>query len=282
VYESYYGLRTRPFLILPDPAFLYPSHRHKVALGLLEYGMTQSGGITVISGGIGTGKTTLIRWLVEHKCTGYTVGIVSHTKMTGGGGLLPRLLLAFKLEVKEQSETDLLAIFATFLSDLAEEGRRAVLIIDEAQNLSIEALEELRLLSNFNSDEALLQVVLAGQPGLRDLLRDPRLEQFAQRVAIDYHLEPLDRAEVRDYVRHRLRAAGARDPDLFDDSAYDVLYKYSSGVPRILNVLGETSLVYGYAEQKPRIAAATVQQVVDDRLRGGIFPLASREAAPTS
>jgi general secretion pathway protein A len=272
MYEKYYGLRLRPFSILPDPGFLYLSRRHKVALGLLEYGLGQAAGFSVVTGPIGTGKTTLIRHLLGRTGADLAVGLIANMHVAAGG-LLPRILLAFKLDTGVQTEIERLRIFSQFLENLAAERRRAVLIIDEAQNLPVEALEELRMLSNLNADIPVLQVILAGQPGLKAILRRPELEQFAQRVVVDYALEPLDRPETRRYILHRILVAGGKGEDLFAEDACDAVYYFSNGVPRVINVLCETALVYGFAEQTPSIGAQLIHDVADDRRRGGIFPL---------
>lgn len=272
MYEKYYGLRMRPFSILPDPGFLYLSRRHKTALGLLEYGLGQAAGFCVVTGPIGTGKTTLIRHVLGRTGADMTVGLIANMHITAGG-LLPRILLAFKLDTGVQIEIERLRIFSQFLENLAAEKRRAVLIIDEAQNLPFESLEELRMLSNLNMDSPVLQVILAGQPGLKTMLCRPELEQFAQRVVVDYALEPLDRPDTRRYIRHRILVAGAKGEDLFAEDACDAVHQYSNGVPRLINVLCETALVYGFAEQTPGISAQLVHDVADDRRRGGIFPL---------
>jgi type II secretory pathway predicted ATPase ExeA len=272
MYEKYYGLRVRPFSILPDPGFLYLSRRHKVALSLLEYGLGQAAGFCVVTGPIGTGKTTLIRHLLGRTGADMAVGLIANMHVSDGG-LLSRILFAFNLDTGMQTGIERLRLFSQFLEGLAADGRRAVLIIDEAQNLSLESLEELRMLSNLNADMPVFQVILAGQPGLKEKLCRPELEQFAQRVVVDYALEPLDRPDTRRYILHRLFVAGGRGEDLFGEDACDVVHHYSNGVPRVINVLCETALVYGFAEQLPSIGAQLIHDVADDRLRGGIYPL---------
>jgi general secretion pathway protein A len=272
MYEKYYGLRVRPFSILPDPGFLYLSRKHKVALSLLEYGLGQAAGFCVVTGPIGTGKTTLIRHFLGRTGTDMDVGLIANMHVTADG-LLPRILLAFKLDTDAQGGIGQLRQFSEYLEGLAAEGRRAVLIIDEAQNLSVGALEELRMLSNLNAELPVFQVVLAGQPGLKEKLCRPELEQFAQRVVVDYALEPLDRPDTRRYVQHRILVAGGNGEKLFGEDACDVVHHYSNGVPRLINVLCETALVYGFAEQVPGIGAQLIHDVADDRRRGGIFPL---------
>lgn len=274
MYESFYGLRARPFSILPDPHFLYFSRRHKVALGLLEYGLQQSVGFSVVTGPIGTGKTTLIRYLLGRTGKQLSIGLVADMH-AGVTDVLPRVLLAFGLEGATGADVTQSQEFSRFLEEQAAQGRRTVLIIDEAQNLSIEALEKLRLLSNVNADVPVLQIILTGQPGLKDKLRRAELEQLAQRVIVDYQLEPLDRDDTRRYIAHRIRVAGGDAEVIFGEKSCDAVHHFAHGVPRLINVLCETALVYGFADQKPNIDAQIVHDVADDRRRGGIFPLQS-------
>jgi general secretion pathway protein A len=275
MYERFYGLRENPFSILPDPAFLYLGRRHRLALNLLEYGLMNQAGFNVITGQVGTGKTTLIRHLLTQLGPETNVGLISNTHQSLGE-LLQWVLFAFELESREDGRAgDKVEMFRRFLDFLIHEharNKRTVLIVDEAQNMSADSLEELRMLSNVNADKhLLLQIVLAGQAGLRDTLRRPDMEQFAQRVAVDYHLEPLSLEETHCYIRHRLAVGGVSDPDLFDVPARDAVHCHSGGVPRIINLLCDTALVYGYAEQKPRIDEGLVNDVAEDKRRGGIF-----------
>lgn len=271
MYEQFYRLREKPFSLLPDPAFLYPSDKHSMALVLLDYGLNSQASFSVITGGIGTGKTTLIRRLLSQLGREVTVGLISNTHRSFGE-LLQWVLLAFNLEHTGTDKVGLYKILVDFLIDEYAKHRRAVLIIDEAQNMSPETLEELRMLSNINSEkDQVLQIILVGQAGLRDTLRRPDLEQFAQRIAVDYHLESLNPDETREYIRHRLQVAGG-DPDLFSDAACEAIYRFSGGTPRLINLLCDTALVYGYAEQAPQIGEALVEDVAREKLAGGIFP----------
>lgn len=275
MYKRFYGLHENPFSILPDPAFLYLGRRHRLALNLLEYGLMNQAGFNVITGEIGTGKTTLIRYLLTQLGPETNVGLISNTHQSFGE-LLQWILFAFKLEPRADGraggKVEMFQIFVDFLIHEYAQNRRTVLIVDEAQNMSADALEELRMLSNINVDKhLLLQMILAGQAGLRDTLRRSDMEQFAQRVAVDYHLEALDLEETHCYIRHRLGVAGASDPDLFDAPAREAVYRHSGGVPRLINLLCDTALVYGYAEQKLRIDEGLVNEVADDKRRGGIF-----------
>lgn len=273
MYEKFYGLREKPFSLLPDPTFLYPSEKHSMALVLLEYGLSNQTSFSVITGGIGTGKTTLIRQLLSQLDRDVTVGLISNTHRSFGE-LLQWVLLAFNLEYAGKDKVEMYQRLVDFLIGEYAKNRRTVLIIDEAQNMAPETLEELRMLSNINADkDQVLQIILVGQAGLRDTLRRPDLEQFAQRIAVDYSLEPLNLDETRGYIRHRLQVAGG-DPDLFDAAASEAVYRHSGGTPRLINQICDTALVFGYAEQVAQIHAPLVNDVVQEKLKGGIFPKA--------
>lgn len=272
MYEQFYGFREKPFSLLPDPAFLYLSEKHRMALTMLQYGIMNQAGFTVVTGEIGSGKTTLIRQVLDEAGEDISIGLVSNTHRHFGE-LLQWVLLAFGLEYREKRKVELYHTLADFIVREYNQDRRTVLIIDEAQNLSAEALEELRMLSNINSDkDQVLQLILVGQPGLRQTLRRPELHQFAQRIAVDYNLRPLNLEETWNYIRHRLKVAGS-NPNLFDTKACAAAYYYTGGTPRLINVLCDTSLVYGFAEQKRTIDAETVCEVVREKTKGGIFPI---------
>ena len=271
MYESFYKLTEKPFTLLPDPGFLFLSNKHRMALTLLEYGLMNQAGFTVISGDIGTGKTTLIRHLLDNMDREHTVGLISNTHRTFGE-LLQWILLSFNLEYANLGKVDMYRRFFDFIIDEYAHNRRVVLIVDEAQNMAAETLEELRMLSNVNADkDQALQVILVGQRELRDTLRRPDLVQFAQRISVDYHLEPLSEEETAGYIRHRLEVAGG-NPQLFDAEACRAVYRYSNGVPRLINLLCDTALVYGYAEQRELIDTALVTDVAREKQQGGIFP----------
>jgi type II secretory pathway predicted ATPase ExeA len=270
MYEAFYGLRERPFSILPDPAFLYPSRCHRTAIAMMEYGLTQGAGFVVVTGGVGTGKTTLIRHLVGQLDDRCTVGLIANPH-PAWGGMLGRVLAAFEIPCDSRDPLDLMAELERFLGRQRLGGRSCLLLLDEAQILDGGALEELRLISNVNADTGFLQVMLVGQPALRETLAAPALEQFAQRIVVDYHLDPLDREETHTYVAHRVAVAGGNG--LFDPAACDRLFEHSGGVPRIINVLCENALVYGFAAGRGSIDAETVAEVVKDRRRGAMFPL---------
>ncbi len=273
MYESFYGFDEKPFSLLPDPGFLFMSKKHRQALAMLEYGLMNQAGFTVITGEIGAGKTTLVRQILGQiaKNMEVTVGLVSNTHRSFGE-LMQWVLYAFQLEYRGKEKVELYQTFAEFLTREYEGGKRTVLIIDEAQNLSIEALEELRMLANINADkDQVLQLVLVGQPGLRNMLRTPELEQFSQRIAIDFHLKTLDLQETCEYIRHRISVVGG-DHDLFETAACVAVHYYTKGTPRLINVLCDTALVCGFAEQRKTIDADLIHDVVRDKTVGGIVP----------
>jgi type II secretory pathway predicted ATPase ExeA len=272
MYESFYNLKEKPFTLLPDPGFLYPSKQHRMGLTLLEYSLMNQAGFTVISGEIGAGKTTLIRQLLNSMGQEYTIGLITNTHRSFGE-LLQWILLAFGLDHRDMGKVEMYQRFVDFIIEEYAQNRRVVLIVDEAQNMDAETLEELRMLSNINADKDLsLQVVLCGQRELRETLRRPELVQFAQRIAVDYHLEPLSAEDTAGYIRHRMQVAGG-DPDTFTPRACAAIHRYSGGVPRLINLLCDTALVYGYADQKLRIDAKLVTEVAREKQQGGIFPV---------
>jgi type II secretory pathway predicted ATPase ExeA len=283
MYKSFYGLKEKPFSLLPDPAFLFYSVKHRRALAMLRYGLMNQAGFTVITGEIGSGKTTLIRQLLNEieVDQSATVGIVSNTHRTFGE-LLEWVLLAFKLEYRGKKKVELYQTLAEFIAKEYSQDRRTVLIIDEAQNLDAEALEELRMLSNINANkDQLLQLILVGQPSLREILRLPELHQFAQRIAVAFNLKTLSLEETWQYIRHRLEVAGG-DPNLFDTKASAAVYYYTQGTPRLINVLCDTALVYGYGEQKQRIDVDIICEVVQEKVKEGILPVIdSRDISET-
>ena len=234
-----------------------------MALALLEYGLMNQAGFNVITGEIGTGKTTLIRYLLGQIATSdVTVGLISNTHHSFGE-LLQWILFAFNLEHRGNGKVEMFQEFVEFLVKQYSENRRTVLIIDEAQNMAPETLEELRMLSNVNADkDQILQMILVGQAGLRDVLRRPDMEQFAQRIAVDYHLEPLTAEETGRTFVIGSRSRAATDPLLFDDAACDCgLPSIAEGVPRLINLLCDTALVYGFADAAtPRRRAARARR----------------------
>lgn len=269
MYEPLFGFHEKPFSLIPDPEFLYLSEGHKIALSLLEYGVAEQTGFVVISGEVGSGKTTLIRHLLRSVSDDVVVGLITNTHPTFGE-LLQWIGLAFDLDYKGSDKVGLYQRFLDFLIEQYASGRRVVLIIDEGQNLSLEALEELRMLSNINADkDYLLQIILLGQPELLHKLKRPELRQFVQRIGVDYHLGPLDLKDATKYIKHRLTVAGGT-PELFDDHACAAVYYYTEGIPRLINVLCDLALVYAYAEDRRRVDIDTVIEVAAARRKSGL------------
>jgi len=267
MYETFYGLKERPFSLLPDPSFLYLGRRHSLAYSVLEYGVRSQAGFTVITGEVGCGKTTLVRHLLNHLSREVTVGLITNTA-GASAELLKWVLFAFRQDYKNKETVQLYEIFEDFLIREYAAGRRTVLIVDEAQNLGLDTLEELRMLSNINADKDLvLQLILVGQPQLKHKLELPQLSQFAQRIAVSYHLAPLTEPETTEYIRHRLTHVGG-DPALFSPEASAAIHRESGGVPRLINVLCDTALVYGYAGSAPAIGLELLEEVIRDRSAG--------------
>ncbi len=243
---------------------------------MLEYGLMNQATISVITGEIGSGKTTLIRKLLADLEDGVTVGLISNTHRSFGE-LLQWVLLAFGLETAGKDKAGLYRTFVDFVIAEYARGQRTILIVDEAQNLDADTLEELRMLSNINADkDQVLQLILVGQPELRATLQQPGLVQFAQRIAVDYHLEPLEHGDTRAYIEHRLRIAGGRD-GIFTSDACDRVHRFSQGVPRLINLLCDTALVYAFADGLDLVDAGLVDQVAADKQQGGFFPGTTEE-----
>lgn len=270
VYESFYGLKEKPFSIQPDPDFLYMGKRHALAYTMLEYAIHNRAGFTVICGDIGCGKTTLIRRLLNELGSGVSVGLVTNTH-PDLADLTEWIMLAFGQPYDGLSPVARYDAFQRFLISEYGKGRRVVLIVDEAQNLSAPAMESLRMLSNINADkDQLLQVILVGQPQLRDLLKRPELQQFAQRVAADFFIPPLNTVEVGDYIDHRLKVAG-RERQLFTPLATSKIARAARGIPRSINILCDMALVYGYAAEARLIDVHIIDDVIRDRSQYGVL-----------
>jgi len=278
MYEAFYGFKEKPFSMLPDPGFLYLSKKHQAALTLLEYGLLNHVGFCVISGEAGAGKTTILRALLERVADNVTVGLITNTHQSFGG-LLDWVLSAFDLHKPNLTHVEMHQIFMEYLIEEYANGHTVLLIVDEAQNMKTDALEELRMLSNVNSEkDQLMQVVLAGQPALKETLRKPDLMQFAQRIAVDYHLEALNVVETCGYIQHRLKKGGALR-DVFTPAACERIHCYSGGTPRLINLLCETVLVYGFADQLEMIDVDLVDEMVQERMKDSVVPIVNRDAA---
>jgi general secretion pathway protein A len=271
MYLEFYGLKEAPFSITPDPRYVFLSERHRDALAHLLYGVGKggSGGFVQLTGEVGTGKTTLCRLLLEQLPENTRVALVLNPRVSPIE-LLETICDELHLDTtgKKGSLKQLVDTLNAFLLDAYAQGLRVVLIIDEAQNLSTESLEQVRLLTNLETPtQKLLQIILLGQPELRDKLDDPELRQLAQRITARYHLTPLDRGETEAYVRHRLAVAGAvRMP--FSRLGLRALYARSGGIPRLVNVIGDRALMAGYAREQNAIGERLVDRAADETLPG--------------
>jgi len=269
LYEAHFGLHEKPFSLLPDPRFLYAGRTHAMAMHMLEYGLAEQTGYVVLTGEVGTGKTTLLRHLLRSVDSHVLIGLVSNTHASFGE-LMKWIMLAFDLDYSEKDAVAQHQLFTDFLIERYAHGQRVVLIVDEAQNLGRDALEQLRMLSNINAEaDHLLQLILVGQPELRHLLNDPSLRQFVQRISIDYHLKPLDRDDTAAYVCHRLATAGG-DPATFEPAALAAVHYFSRGLPRLINSLCDLSLVYAFAEDRTDVDFDTIVGVIETRVQDGL------------
>ena len=276
IYTQHFGLRERPFSLLPDPDFLFWSPMHMRAFSMLEYGILTRAPITLITGEVGAGKTTLVHKLLQSVDDDVRIGLIANAH--GDRGELLRWVLMALDQPADPASTyvDLFAQFQRFLIEEYAAGRRVILIFDEAQNLSRESLEELRMFTNINANkDELLQLVLVGQPELRDMIHRPDLTQFAQRVSSAFHLPGMDAATVHAYIQHRMKVAGATT-EVFQSRACALIYRATRGVPRLVNQLCDLSLVYTFTNEMTAVTEATVRQVLDD----GVFFAARQDQAP--
>ena len=277
MYESFYNLRTMPFSLLPDSDFLYPGSTHRGAYSILEYGLVHEAPFMVLTGDPGMGKTSLLQKLVSEHGEKHSIGLVTNARYNIEH-LLPWILLSLGLSQKQLDPVEAYHLFSGFLTQESKQHRRVILIIDEAQSLGSELLEELRLLSNLNDGKTLkLQFILSGQPDLHTLLQRADMTQFAQRIVVDYHLEPLLEVETGHCIRHRLKIAGG-DPSLFTNKACVLVHRLTRGIPRLINQVCDSALTYGFAEQARVISSKLVAQAAFERSKGKILPLAARES----
>jgi type II secretory pathway predicted ATPase ExeA len=278
MYRSFYKLHEKPFSLLPDPAFFYVSGKHRKALAKLRSGILNRAGTTLITGEIGSGKTTLIQHLIRELEGEVRIGLINniHSRFDD---LLEWVLQAFDIEVADSSDVKLHRAFVSFVKEQTAQGRSALLFVDDAQNMSARVLEELRMLMNINVDHPAFQVVLVGQPELRRILERRDMRQFAQRVVVEHHLQALDEAETINYIHHRLKVAGG-DPALFTAEAGELIYWRSQGVPRLINSLCDTVLEYGYEEKRECIDGALVRDILNDSVNGKLLALMEHHPAP--
>jgi general secretion pathway protein A len=284
MYDSHYGFSDRPFQLTPDPRFWYESKTHRTAMAYLGYGLAQGEGFIVITGDVGAGKTTLVGHLLDHVDRQRLNAIRLVSTQVEGEDMLRLTAQAFGLGTEGLEKAQLLDRIERTLRLHANEGRRTLLIVDEAQNLSFAALEELRMLSNFQSGgQALLQIFLLGQPEFRERFQtSDKLEQLRQRVIATHHLTPMEEEEVKPYVLHRLDLVGWQGRPAFVEDAWEALYRNSGGLPRRLNILAGRVLLHGSIEGLERIDAATIDLVAGDMAAERELPEASEAPAPTT
>jgi general secretion pathway protein A len=283
MYESFYRLSGKPFQLNPDPAFFFGSRGHRRAMAYLEYGLHQSEGFIVITGEIGAGKTTLVRNLLEGLDSRKVVAAQLVSTQIDAEDVLRLVAAAFGVPSRNLDKAGLLLALETFLVSITAAGKRALLVVDEAQNLSPRAVEELRMLSNFQLEEhALLQSFLIGQPEFRGIMQSSEMQQLRQRVIASYHLGPLDSEETRAYILHRLVHVGWKDDPIFDQDAFNAIYGHSGGIPRRINTLCDRVMLAAFLGEQHCIGSADVSAVIaelrDEHLQAvGGQPVSSTE-----
>ncbi|MCC6198217.1 MAG: AAA family ATPase [Burkholderiales bacterium] len=282
MYETFFGLTGKPFQLNPDPSFFYASRGHKRAYAYLEYGLYQSEGFIVITGEVGAGKTTIVRGLLEQLDPAKVAAAHLVSTQLDADDLLRSIAVAFGLPAKAMDKALLLASLEAFFCKCATEGKRALLVVDEAQNLTERAVEELRMLSNFQlGDRALVQSFLVGQPQLRDMMRSPQMQQLRQRVIASYHLGPIDKTETGAYVEHRLTRVGWKDDPHIDPECYDAIHALTGGIPRRMNTLCNRLLLAAFLSEQHAIGEKDVRAIARE-LSDEIDPDSAIAPLPTS
>lgn len=276
MYEKFYGFKDRPFSLTPDPDLFFASSKHEETLNRLLFAISERNGFTVITGEVGSGKTTVCRALLRQLDVTTKVALVFNTYLSRKE-LLTTILTDLGIEYKSTSKTHLLSALNQFLLEQLSRDVNVVLIIDEAQNLAPAVLEEVRMLSNLETEkEKLIQIVLIGQPQLREKLAHPKLEQFSQRIAMYYHLEALDHSETRDYIKHRLSKSGCKNEDMFSEEAIDRVYEYSNGIPRLINQACHSILIGGFLNETKEITEALVDEALEELMYSKRFSSAQK------
>jgi general secretion pathway protein A len=280
MYESFFGLTGKPFQLNPDPSFFFGSRGHKRAFAYLEYGLYQSEGFIIITGDIGAGKTTIVRSLLEQLDGAKVVAAQLVSTQLEADEMLRAVGVAFGLPVKSVDKAILLASLEAFLCQLAVDNKRALLVVDEAQNLAPRAVEELRMLSNFQiGDKALLQSFLIGQPELRAMMQSKEMQQLRQRVIASYHLGPLDRSETRGYIEHRLNHVGWKNEPQFEPACFDLIHDLTGGIPRRINTLCNRLLLAAFLAERRALDPADVQAIARE-IRDELGPESPLSAVP--
>jgi len=271
MYEAFYGLKEKAFNLNPDPEYFYMSREHENAYVHLEYAIRESKGFAVITGEVGSGKTTLINYLLYKLELDINIGLITNTNIPASQ-FLKAICREFEIDVDVREKVDIMEIFQDFLLERYAQNERVLLIIDEAQNISPEAMEEIRMLSNLEAEKShLIQIVLIGQPELKYKLQRNDLKQFAQRVSSHYHINGLNQVEVNNYIRYRLKVGEAKNLDIFKKDAIELIFQHSLGIPRVINVICDTALVYGYADGQKTIDKNIIENVIKERDESGIF-----------
>jgi general secretion pathway protein A len=261
MYETFFDLGESPFDLSPDPRFLWPSETHQEGFATLYYGITRRKGFLLLTGAVGAGKTTLLRAVLDQIPSEVDTALLMNTADLSGVDLFKLIAAEFRLEGPFESKADYLIALNRFLLERLERGLNTVLIIDEAQNLEAPMLEQIRLLSNLETNtQKLLQIVLTGQPELRDLLSRAELVPLRQRIALEYHVEPLREEEVSDYLHHRIEVAGGRYSEVFAPGCDAIFYAFSAGCPRMINLLADRALLSAFARQERPVLPATLEQ----------------------
>jgi putative secretion ATPase (PEP-CTERM system associated) len=264
MYEKHFSFKCKPFDLTPNPDFLFMSAAHKKALTYLDYGIKEKVGFILLTGEIGSGKTTIVRNIIKNLNSNIKLSRINNTKVSSEQ-LISMINEDFGLDVKGKDKTALLSDLNRFLIEQYSKGFQPMLLIDEAQNLTPDLLEEMRLLSNLETDRAkLLQIILVGQPELKKTLMLPKLTQLRQRITINYHITPLTMDETRGYIKHRLSIAGNPDAIDLDQEVLEITYKFSRGIPRLINILCDFALLSTYVEGKKKVDAEIVREVARD------------------
>ena len=263
-YLEHFNLSEQPFRLTPDPEFLYWSKQHARAKAYMESTIWLADGFVVITGDIGSGKTTLLQSFLTELSDDIVYAVVSQTQLTPTE-FLQAVLTEFGFKPFKQRKVELLDMLNMFLIEQYSNGKKVVLIVDEAQNLSKKVLEEIRMISGIETyKEKVLRIILAGQPELKETLESPKLKQLVQRVRLRFHLGPLDARDMRQYIDHRLAVAGHAPNDLFDESCFEIIYRYSGGVPRLINTLCDTALLCAFADEKSSLSGDDIMAAVKE------------------
>ncbi len=265
MYEAFYGLNSKPFQLNPDPSFYFGSKQHRRAKAYLEYGLLRNEGFIVITGEIGAGKTTIVRGLLDSMDSNTVTAANLVSTQLDAEDTLRMVGAAFGVRVKDVSKADLLMALEAFLVTQVSEGKRSLLIVDEAQNLTPRAVEELRMLSNFQfGKQALLQTFLVGQPEFREILQHPNMQQLRQRVTATCHIGPLDVEETQGYIEHRLKCAGSTGKPEFGAGTFEAIFKATGGIPRRINSVCDRLLLLGFLGEKESLTLEDVEEVVSE------------------